>query len=188
MINRKKFFDGIRSMPFPGKLTKRQVEGMEAILAEWEERDLSDNLKWLAYILATAKWETNHTMQPIKELGSSAYLRGKKYWPWIGRGFVQLTWKYNYEKYHDVVLRTFDVDIIKDPDAAMRMDVASYIIIDGMIGGVFTGKGLKTYTDKEGNLDWIQARRVVNGLDRATEIAGIAKQFYADLINSEESS
>ena len=32
-------------------------------------------------------------MQPIVEYGS---LKGEKYWPWIGRGYLRLTWKENY--------------------------------------------------------------------------------------------
>jgi len=71
-LKRRIFYDGIRHGPFPGKLTKGQVAGCEAILDGWEARaptnsPLPDDLRWLAYMLATAYHETAHTMQPIKE-------------------------------------------------------------------------------------------------------------------------
>ncbi len=179
MIDRKKFFNGVRQQPFPGKLTSGQVAGMSAILDEWERRKLSD-LRHLAYMLGTTKWETDHTMQPIIEGGSQKYLRSKKYWPWYGRGFVQLTWKRNYEAFRAQVLKWFGVDIIADPDAAMQLGPAAYIMFEGMAKGTFTGKKLSDYFNAT-KTDWVNARRIINGTDRAAEIAGIAKQFYADL-------
>ena len=68
MINRKTFFYDVRVKLFGGRLDQRQVDGMNAILDEWEKRDLTD-LRWLAYALATAFWETAHTMWPIEEWG-----------------------------------------------------------------------------------------------------------------------
>lgn len=180
MIDRKKFFDGVRRQPFSGKLTKGQVNGMSAILDEWERRKLTD-VRHLAYMLGTVKWETDHTMQPIIEGGSQAYLRAKKYWPWIGRGFVQLTWKRNYVAFRDEVLKLFGVDIVANPDAAMQLGPAAYIMFEGMAKGTFTGKKLSDYFNAS-KTDWLNARRIINGTDRAAEIAGIAKQFYADLV------
>ena len=72
-MNRKAFFDGVRAKLFLGTLSQYQVDGMNAILDEWERRKLTD-LRWLAYMLATVKWETAHTMQPIAEYG-----RGRGY-------------------------------------------------------------------------------------------------------------
>lgn len=179
MIDRKKFFDGVRQQPFTGKLTKPQVDGMSAILDEWERRKLTD-VRHLAYMLGTVKWETDHTMQPIKEGGSIAYLKSKKYWPWYGRGFVQLTWERNYQAFQPAVKDLFGVDIIENPDAAMQLGPAAYIMFEGMAKGTFTGKKLSDYFNAT-KTDWLNARRIINGTDRATEIAGIAKQFYADL-------
>lgn len=179
-LDRARFFAGIRQQPFSGKLTKTQVSGTEAILDEWERRGLTD-LRWLAYMLGTTKWETDHTMQPIIEGGSQRYLRSKKYWPWIGRGYVQLTWKRNYEKFRERALTLFGADIIANPDDAMRPDVAAFIMFEGMIGGEFTGKKLGDYFNSS-KTDWINARRIINGTDRAAEISAISKQFYADLM------
>lgn len=182
-IDRKRLFAGVRGALFKGAMTQGQVAGCEAILAEWERRGLTD-LRWLAYMLGTVFWECDRTMQPIKEGGSLAYLKGKKYWPWIGRGYVQLTWETNYRKFRDEVLKLFGVDIIADPDAAMRPDAAAYIMFEGMIRGSFTGKKLADYFN--GTLtDWLGARRIINGTDRAVEIAGFARQFYAALAYEE---
>lgn len=180
MIDRKKFFDGIRQQPFPGKLNKGQVDGINIILDEWESRKLKD-LRWLACELGTVKWESDHTMQPIKEGGSLKYLKSKKYYPWYGRGFIQLTWKANYIKFQSRVLKLFKVDIISNPDLVMRPDIAAFIMFEGMINGEFTGKKLSDYFNAT-KTDWINSRRIINGVDKAAEIASISKQFYADLV------
>ena len=186
MIDRKKFFDGIRHGPFDGKLSAKNVSGTNVILDEWERRGLTD-LRWLAYMLATTKWETDHTMQPIIEGGSQKYLRSKKYWPWIGRGFVQLTWKNNYVKMTDLMRKeNFTVkgvhpDLVAHPDLAMDPQVAAFVMFEGMIRGSFTGKKLGDYFNAT-TTDPKNARRIINGTDRAAEIASIYKQFYADLV------
>lgn len=45
----------------------------------------------MAYVLATAYHETAHTMKPVREMGGEKYLRSKKYYPYVGMGYVQLT-------------------------------------------------------------------------------------------------
>lgn len=180
MIDRKTFFAGVRQQPFPGKLTTGQVNGMSAILDEWERRKLSD-VRHLAYMLGTTKWETDHTMQPIMEGGGPKYLKSKKYYPWYGRGFVQLTWERNYKAFQPAVLKLFGVDIIADPDAAMQLGPAAYVMFEGMAKGTFTGKKLSDYFNAT-KTDWVNARRIINGTDKAAEIAAIAKAFYADLV------
>lgn len=179
MIDRKKFFNGVRQQPFSGKLATGQVSGMTAILDEWERRNLTD-MRMLSYMLGTVKWETDHTMQPIVEGGGTKYLKSKKYYPWYGRGYVQLTWDYNYKKFQARVLKLFKADIVGNADLAMRPDIAAFIMFEGMLNGEFTGKKLSNYfTDIK--TDWLGARRIINGTDRQAEIAGISKQFYADL-------
>src|SRR3990167_1622370 len=71
-MNRQKFFEAVRTKPFGGSLTPGQVQGTGAILNEWEARGLTD-LRFLAYMLATAFHETARTMLPIKEYGGRAY-------------------------------------------------------------------------------------------------------------------
>lgn len=179
MIDRKNFFDAVRQRPFNGALSASNVSGVNSILDEWEKRELED-MRWLAYMLATTKHETANTMQPITEMGSQAYLRGKRYWPWIGRGYVQLTWQRNYQLFRDRVMQRFDLDLIKDPTVALKQPVAAFIMFEGMLHGQFTGKKLSDYFHGETS-DWINARRIINGLDRAADIAAIGKAFFAAL-------
>ena len=179
MINREKFFNRIRPL-FKGKLDAKQVQGITAVLDEWDRRKLKD-ARHLGYMLATDKWETAHTMQPIQELGGLRYLRSKRYWPWIGRGLVQLTWEFNYKKAGDKI----GVDLISDPDKALDVEIAVKIMFDGMIEGWFTGKKLSDYFNASKN-DPINARRIINGIDKAREIAAIAQAFTVALIEAKE--
>lgn len=190
-LDRKKFFDGIRQGPFSNKLTKSQVDGVNILLDEAERRELEDP-RWLADILGQIKWETAHTMQPIRESGSLTYLKSKRYYPWFGRGFIQLTWRDNYAAFQKEVLSLFDLDILANPDAALDPQVAAYIAFEGMIEGRFAkdrrdgkpAKLAKYFNDT--TTDWLNARRIVNGMDRAAEIAAIAKQFYSDILAAKE--
>lgn len=176
-IDRARFFAGIRQEPFPGKLTYGQVQGCTVILDEWERRGLTD-LRWLAYMFATTKWETDHTMQPIREGGGLKYLKSKRYYPAYGRGYVQLTWAANYQKMAKLIGVP---ELATNYDLALKPEIATAILFEGMTRGTFTGKNLADYFNVA-KTDWLNARRIINGTDRASEIAGIAKQFYADLL------
>lgn len=172
MIDRKEFYSQIRATLVKGGLNQAQVDGFEAILDEWERRNLTD-LRWLAYIMATAWHETAQRMQPIEEFGRG---RGKAYAPtYYGRGFVQITWERNYARLSDVI----DVDLVTHPEKALEMDNAIQILFEGMIDGLFTGKALSDYFDRES--DWRGARAIVNGKDRAADIAGYAKKIWDSL-------
>jgi hypothetical protein len=161
-MNKKLFYDKVRASF--GPLTQKQVDGFEIILNEGVKRGVLK--EHLAYILATVWHETAHTMQPVKEYGGEKYLRSKKYYPYYGRGYVQLTWKDNYVKY----------GIADNPDKALDALVAVEILYDGMLKGVFTGKKLSDYFNDKVT-DWRNARRIVNGLDKADLIGGYGKLF-----------
>ena len=155
-----------------GKLYKStQATGFELISKKYFEG--AADARHLAYILATALHETAFTMKPITEYGTMVYLQGKKYWPYIGRGYVQLTWAYNYEKY----------GIKNSPEKALEPDRAAYIIVDGMEKGIFTGKKLSDYFNSTAS-DAINARRIVNGTDKAQAIAG----YYAMILQAIQES
>lgn len=187
-IDLKIAFDGFRNGPFPGKLDKGQVQGCSAIIHEFLRRGLTD-LRWLAYMLATAWHETAFTMQPITERGSQKYLRAKVYWPWIGRGYVQLTWDYNYKAMQKLLKEAgFDVDIVAKRDEALRPDVAAFIMFEGMIRGTFRKKKLADYFNNTKS-DPIMARYIINAKrkgeklpDKAVEIANAYKAFHGDLL------
>jgi hypothetical protein len=60
----------------------------------------------------------------------------------------------------------------------LDLDNASKILFIGMIHGSFTGKRLHDYFNDHVE-DWTNARRIVNGTDRAEAIADYAQAFYA---------
>ena len=141
-----------------------------------------------AYVLATAYHETAHTMKPIMELGGTTYLKGKKYWPYVGRGYVQLTWKENYIK----AGKKLGVDFVDNPGLLMEAKYAAPILVLGMKEGWFTGKKLSSYIDniEEGNVEdmreFTESRRIVNGKDKAKLIAGYAMVYYNELVKAPE--
>jgi putative chitinase len=179
IINREFFYSSVRNSLFHGKLKQAQVNGMNAILDEWEKNYSNGDDRFLAYMLATTFHETATTMQPIEEYGRGkgrTYgkpdpISGKVY---FGRGFVQLTWKANYEKF----AKLLKVDLVSSPELALNLDVSTKILFVGMVKGLFTGKKLADYFDgaKE---DWVNARRIINGTDKAQLIAGYGRGFYA---------
>lgn len=187
MINRKQFYIEFKKV-FGASIKQKQLEGVEAILNEWERSGFSD-VRWLAYMLATAWHETAKTMQPIEEYGKGktrpygnkikhsgvSYIFPNKIY--FGRGFVQLTWYENYE----IMGRLLGIDLLKNPELALTMDVAVKIMFEGMTKGAssfgdFTGKCLEMYFN-ESKQDPVGARRIINGTDKAEKIAKEYAQF-----------
>lgn len=133
----------------------------------------------LAYILATAKWETAHTMKPVREaywLSEEWRRKNLRYWPWYGRGYVQLTWQDNYIR----AGRKLGLDLTTNPDTVMEPEVAAQILVTGSMEGWFTGKKIPDYITLDRS-DFTGARRVINGTDKAKEIAAIAEEYDAAL-------
>ena len=168
-ITIEKFFELYRK--YFGKLAHHQVEGYEFLLKKCAASKLISGgtieimLAKIAYILATVKWETANTIQPITEYGSKKYLQGKKYWPYIGRGYVQLTWEWNYKAFGDVI----GVDLIGNPDLANEPETAWLVLEEGMTDLTpgdpeFTGKSLEDYFNSNG-LDFYNARKIINPKD-----------------------
>lgn len=180
-LDRAIFFDHVRKPLFGGSLAAEQVQGMDAIFDACPAALPTDPL---AYVLATTFHETARTMQPIEEYGRG---KGRAYGKtgFWGRGFVQLTWDYNYRK-ATTELRKLGVltaaeDLVKTPSLAMRMDVAATILFHGMISGWFTAKKLSDYFG-HGKSNPKGARAIINGTDKASLIAGYFTQFRAALI------
>lgn len=140
------------------------------LIAEGKKAGLLRNE--MAYVLATAYHETAHTMKPINERGGDKYLRSKKYWPYIGRGYVQITWLENYLK----ATKVLGVDFVSKPELLLRPEYAAPIIIQGMKDGWFTGKKLSDYITLKKS-DFRNARRIVNLMDKADLIAGYAREY-----------
>lgn len=148
------------------------------ILQECQRQGLLRNQA--AYVLATAFWETAHTMEPVREafwLSEDWRAKNLRYYPWYGRGFVQLTWETNYE----AMGRRLGLDLTTDPDVVMRPDTAAKILVVGMREGIFTGKKLDDYITLQSS-DYRGARRIVNGMDKASAIAELAEDYEAALL------
>jgi putative chitinase len=189
------FFDNMRAGLLGPTLSATEVDGCNAILEAMEGMPLA----WTAYALATSYHETASTMQPIKEYGGQTYFSrmydvsgarpkmaiangntcagdGPKY---CGRGYVQLTWKNNYAK----AGQRCGVDLVQYPDKAMQADVAAKILRHGMNEGWFTGKKFADYIPQKRaeRLHFTNARRIINGTDKAAQIADHAMKFQAAL-------
>jgi hypothetical protein len=183
-MNRARFYDVIRLPLFHGTLAQSQVDGMEYLLDYAESHLPPLDLRHVAYIFATVLHETARTMQPIEEYGKGAGYpygvpdpeTGETY---HGRGFVQITWKNNYA-YQGAKLHR---PLLTHPDCALEPECAAAILFEGMLDGDFTGVGVSDYIH-EGACDYTQARRVVNGLDCAEQIAGYAQVFQEALLQA----
>lgn len=199
-----KFYDFLRANHMLGpKIDAKEFEGCDRIIracavAGWP-------VSFVAYALATAYHETAHTMQPIKEMGGTAYFTrmydingnrpakarelgnltpgdGAKY---AGRGYVQLTGKTNYAK-ATAKLRElgFDVDLVANPDLAMRPDIAATIMVYGMLEGWFTSRKMPDDLPARGPAGkqaFALSRDIINGTDKQDLIAGYAVDFQTGL-------
>lgn len=171
-------------------LTNPDVSGLNAILTMIrDDADTWDNANQIAYALATIKWETANTFKPIHELGSFSYF--DKYesgtpqgvqlgnvapgdgFLFRGRGYVQITGRDNYTH----IGQLLHVDLVSDPDKALDPAIAYQIAAGGMKNGWFTGKRLAQYIPTGGQPDFVNARRIINGLDHAADIAALANTF-----------
>lgn len=193
-MNRAAFFDKIREPLFGGSLRPVQVEHIEAILdaataARWP-------LAYVAYGLATAYHETAQFVH-LHEKGGPAYFKrmyditgdrpkaalrngninpgdGAKF---FGRGYVHLTWRANYRRAGQKI----GIDLERDPEAAALPSNAARIMIEGMQEGWFTGMTCRHFLDRA-EPNYIGARSIINGTDRASMIAGYARAFERALI------
>ena len=197
-LDRQFFFDTVQHTLFKDSLTPAQIEGINAIFDYWDANLATADRRWLAYILATAFHETAYTMQPVREtlatsdsraveILETAFASGRLSWvktpywrpdedgrSWLGRGLVQLTHRRNYEAISEVT----GIDLVAQPDRAMEMVPAVTILIEGMLRGSFTSHRLSDHLNEERE-DWVNARRIVNGTDRAEKLAEYGRTFLA---------
>lgn len=203
-FDRKKFFDGFR--PFYRSetgvsLDREKVAALEFLLTSFENSPAWTRVEEIAFALANIHIETywpksGSRYLPIKEGGGKAYFI-RRYWTnkkirtqlgneseddaWRrpGRGYIQETGLGNDIKF----TRLTGIDLVNDPDLAMVPENAFLIMTVGMHRGIFTGKRLGTFIN-DSKTDYYNARTVINGHDRATEIAGIAHHIEQILRNA----
>jgi putative chitinase len=196
MPDERAFFDHCRRTVMGPTLDQNEVDGAKFIVGAMHGLPIA----WVAYALATAWHETAHTMMPIKERGSRAYLMrnydvtGRR--PrtaramgnvrvgdgvtFCGRGFVQLTWANNYKRAGEKL----GVDLYNQPHLAMRPDIAAAIMRHGMREGWFTGRSFQSFLPAQGLATRAQfrlARQIINAMDKAALIAAYAVEFQEAL-------
>ena len=206
-MDRAKFFAALKSRGLFTSLTAEQVSGIDAILDEGVRRKVAD--KQLAYVLATPHLETGARFAPIEEnlryskasrisavwpsrfpdassakgyVNNPEQLANKVYggrmgnvsagdgWKYRGRGLSQITGRDNYRKF----------GLEAEPGKALELKTAVEILFDGMIFGKFTGFKLSDFISED-KADYYSARRIINGKDRAAEVAVLAKSYEAAL-------
>jgi predicted chitinase len=190
MIDRNKFF---KQYPFR-PLKQVQVDNLNFILDKLDASQSLTRLSEYAYVLATLKLETADTFAPVEEAywikpesrriavlkkmyaGRRTIIHpsGKLY---TGRGYVQLTHIDNYVKMNKYVQKEFPgYDLVENPDLACEPEAAWIILEAGMSKGLFTGKKLSNYfTDSKH--DFYNARKIINGLDRAGLVQAYAEKY-----------
>ncbi|MGI0116384.1 SH3 domain-containing protein [Zooshikella sp. RANM57] len=175
-IKRKEFYNKFRATF--GRLSQSQVDGINYLLVNMEKDTrpaIKNKTVWMrqiAYMFSTTKHEVANTYKPITEYGNENCRRYDGGCRYKGRGYVQLTHKYNYRKMSSIV----GVDLVSNPTKALEPNIAYTVMSYGMFYGVFTGKKLGSYI-LAGKTDYVNARRVVNGLDKAQLLAGYARSF-----------
>ncbi len=158
----------------PLSLQSYAKQSLPYILAALTQYQVT-NANHIAYVVATAEHESNlgrwleeladgSQYENRPDLGNSQAGDGSRF---KGRGYVQITGRLNYQKYTQIL----GVDLVKDPSLATRPDFAAAILVHGMFTGGFTAYKLVDFDQPGGAYDFINARRIVNGLDRAEDIA-----------------
>jgi putative chitinase len=177
------------------KLTPQRTSGLGYLLDRLEADPALVMIRQAAYVLATIRWETGATFQPIAEQravpsDTQKYNLQNRYWAtgFYGRGYVQITWEDNYRLAGARLAgQTFILDgspvtvaaetFVQHPDYIMHPEVAYQVCSRGMKEGWFTGKKLDDYIKQGTPPDYVNARRIVNGQDHAQDIANYATQF-----------
>ena len=188
MIDRDHLLRPCSRTAFDGALCAKQVDGQCVLLGLWDYQATGTpmtDLRWLAYLLATVYHECATKMWPVTEAGSPEYLQGKEYWPYIGRGFVQLTWEDNYRSASAALGLIDERDMVEHPEMALDSLIAARILFRGCAEGWFTGRKLGEYFNAETD-DPVNARQIINGNDQDDLIAGYHGEFLAALTAATE--
>jgi putative chitinase len=159
-----------------------------------EKNPAISDLKTLAYTLATIRHDSSGTFRPLTELGSAEQLE-RRYGPdtpqgrslgnsqagdgflYRGRGYLQLTGRRNYQRVNgELGLVGTPDDLETNPDALLKPDLSFRAMVWGLTTGYFTGRKISDFVTAE-KADYRNARKAVNGLDHAEQIAADAVKF-----------
>lgn len=174
---------------------QKPIAGMKAIVEGFEEHLPGGDLRWLAYMLATAFHETAATMEPVREafwLSENWRKTHLPYYPYYGRGYVQLTHEDNYKKAGDDI----GVNLVGTPDLAMDPSHAAHIMFTGMTEGWFRadshGQHTLTRYFSDDVDDPVGARNIINGKEnkivggQPTTVAAIIAGYHAIFLHALE--
>jgi hypothetical protein len=174
------------------KTGKSARDGLSALLEFIVEDPDLDDSRWAAYMLATVRLECAGRWLPVEEFGKG---KGRPYGvpvpvvdsdgttfvnTYYGRGYVQLTWKANYQTMGQAL--GLGNLLVLHPEHALEQQTAYKIMSLGMRQGRFTGKKLGDYIN-DTTCDYFNARRIINGVDQAATIQGYAQEFESLLDN-----
>lgn len=187
----KYFFDLYRQ--HFGAVSPSQVTAISTLLGFVREDESINDYRFTAYVLAVIQYETGNTFRPIHEFGGTEYLE-KRYGPesrfgknlgntgigdgylFRGRGYIQITGRHIYAKLSE----RLGIDLITDPDAALDPFTSYKIASSMLIEGLLTGKKLSDYITAT-STDYVGARRVTNGFDKA-EVIGAQAKIFEDIL------
>ena len=194
-FDRKVFF---RDLPLRTGLTPKPAakDGLGLLLDDFEGDAGFTQIRDVAYVLATIRWETGEGFQPVKEKRASREKNPRlweiqnRYWSsgFFGRGYVQITWEDNYRRASERLAGTSftvssgaltmqDDTLVNQPDLVLHPAIAYAITARGMREGWFSGKKLSDFIQDGKPPHYVNARKIINGLDHAQTIAGYASAF-----------
>jgi hypothetical protein len=144
-------------------LNQKQLDNLSVLFNFIEADESWKKVEHLAYLLATVGHETAWSFAPIREYrareGTNLRLVQDRYWntQYYGRGYVQLTWKTNYEKFSQIL----GVNLVANPDLVLKPEISYQVLAHGMRKGVFTGKKLNDFINSSKKL-YVYAIKFVN--------------------------
>lgn len=180
----------------------RQTITEQRIYDKSKEYWITDN-RQIAYVLSTIKWESWFKNQ--KEI----WWENRDYWQidsvtwkaYYGRWFIQITHKYNYDKYTKIIQDSWknfrgndwhiincrDIDLVNDPDIILESnELAVFIAIDWMKNwwpDRIETKKLDYYINDD-KVDYYNARQIINWMSSSPQkYADTAKEYLAKLWN-----
>lgn len=150
------------------------------------------DIRHLAYILATADYETGRTFLPIEDetrgkgtlYATMTKTNGKPYLKpmqlYYRRGIVPLVGYENYRK----ISRKSGINILENPSLIMTQEIAVMVLVDSMMHGWYTGRKLSDYFHTK-KADWEGARAIVQKGEKNILIGALARDYwYPKLLDS----
>jgi putative chitinase len=190
------YFDNVRASLFTGTLTQSQVDGQNFILKAWQQYVPDHDVRWLAYFLATAYHETAQAMWPVEENGKGANYSYGKPDPetgetYYGRGFVQLTWKTNYQRADKELNLVGEESCVKRASNQLDPVISARTGYRGMVEGWFRSPNTFGKYFSPTVEDAYNAREIING-DKTTvpkwsngvSIGNLVKGYYQKFLDA----